>query len=449
MKSLESLTGKSGKVWLKPAKLLALAGIAASICVFFLAAWLYRFPERLAQEQALQRADGIVNLAAEIVVRPVQQLRNSLALMAKNPDLRQVASASVVVAWQQKVQGDLLLLLDSYEPFLGHLYEQILEFSRGIDYFLELPSALARRLATIAGMSFNDDESGDPPAMLAPTSISEDELMRMNAQTDFVRAKVAAARQLLIDSCGYYLQAAVTIERLAGFGSQSLRDVAAVEDFFSAALNDEMLRAITLRSLDGEVLAITGDVSAESLRLDARDCRAIAAGSIFFSGPVGYDTRRKHALWWVAVPVRDENRNPVACLTAFIDVDFLCRAAEKIAETTGSRLIFSDLNGVVIGHADRETVAKQVNVSRVFPSFVREADRGFSCRFVRHDGRLLLQAGKSIRYGNVRHLPDWYVYYEHDLTGFATQSQFLVTLSVILLAAMGMYALSCCVVRLF
>ena len=107
------------------------------------------------------------------------------------------------------------------------------------------------------------------------------------------------------------------------------------------------------------------------------------------------------------------------------------------------------MNGVVIGHADRETVARQVNVSRVFPSFVREADRGFSCRFVRHDGRLLLQAGKSIRYGNVRHLPDWYVYYEHDLTGFAAQSQFLVTLSVILLAAMGMYALSCCVVRLF
>jgi len=88
-------------------------------------------------------------------------------------------------------------------------------------------------------------------------------------------------------------------------------------------------------------------------------------------------------------------------------------------------------------------------MSSVFPSFVSEADRGFNSRFVRYDGRLLLQAGKSIRYGNVRHLPDWYVCYEQDLTGFSAQSQFLVTVSVILLAALGMYALSCCVVRLF
>ncbi|PKL50189.1 MAG: hypothetical protein CVV42_04155 [Candidatus Riflebacteria bacterium HGW-Riflebacteria-2] len=433
----------------RPGKLLAAAGIMACIAIFFLAAWLYRFPERLVQRQSSQKAGGIVSLAAEIAARPAQQIRNSLLLMAKNPELRKISSASNVLAWQQKIQNDLQLLIDSYEPVLGNMYGQILDFSHDIDYYCELPSALARRLATIAGMAFPDNEEDDPTRMLQPVKLSERDFARMLAQTGLVREKIAAARRFVADSCALYLSIALTLEKLAGFGRQSLHDAAAVEDFFSAALNDELLRSVMLRSLDGEVLAIVGDMPAGGINLDTRDCQAIGGGSIFFAGPVGYDSRRRHALWWVAVPVRDTERNPVACLTAFVDIDYLSQAAEKVAENADSRLVFSDSSGQVIGHADREIIARQVNMKLVFPSFVSEADRGFKSRFVRYEGRLLLQAGRSVRYGNVRHLPDWYVRYEQDLTAFATQSQFLVTVSVILLAALGMYALSCCVVRLF
>ena len=390
-----------------------------------------------------------MNLAAETVARPAQQIRNYLMLMAKTPELRNIVSTSAFKVWRQRLHNDFSLLLDSYDPVFGLMYDRFLAFSRDIDYFLALPQAMARRLAMTAGMSFPENEQDDPGAMLSPAGLSDADVDRMFRQTGFVREKVATFRQSVSGLCETCLAVIPALEALAGFDRQSLQDVGAVEDYFSAALNDDMLRVIMLRSLDGEILAMVGDLPSGGLNLDSRDCRAIAGGSIFFSGPVGYDSRRRHAIWWVSVPVRDSKRDPVACLTAFVDIDFLCQAAEKVAENTDSRLIFSERSGAVIGHADREAVARQVNMSSVFPSFVSEADRGFNSRFVRYDGRLLLQAGKSIRYGNVRHLPDWYVCYEQDLTGFSAQSQFLVTVSVILLAALGMYALSCCVVRLF
>jgi len=449
MKTLDPAKNQSGHFLFKPVKLLAVAGIIASVAIFFLAAWLYRFPENQIQDQSLQKAREIVSLADELAVQPALQIRNSLALMARNPEMRQIVNTSYVKARYHKNQKDLSLLLNSYEPLLGHVYGQILDFSSDIDYYLELPSALLRRLAMIAGIAFSQDVQGDPAAILRPAKLSYLDIERMSVQTGVVSEKMAALRRIVADSCRIYLHLALTIENLAGFNRQSLQDVAAVEDFFSAALNDEMLRALMLRSLDGEVMALVGDMPEDGMNFDTRDCRAIGAGSIFFSGPVGFDSRRKHTLWWVAVPVRDENRNPVAILAAFVNIDFLCRAAEKVAEKTDSRLVYTDFNGVVIGYADREVVARQINMSKILPSFSNEAERGFSSRFVRNDGRLLLQAGKSVKRGNVRHLPDWYVCYEQDLTGVVRQSQFLVTVSVILLAAMGMYALSCCVVRLF
>lgn len=449
MKNLDSVTQKTAGFLLKPAKILALAGIIAAIAVFFLAGWLYRFPERLVIEQARQKAGEIVALAVEVAARPARQIRNSLALMARNPELRKISSVSILREWRQRTQGDLSLLIDSYEPAIGLIYEQALSHANDIDYVLELPLATMRRLALIVGMPILKLDEIDPQTILATPSADSEDLKRMSAKAGFVHGQMLKLRRIFSDHAELYFSFALLPEKIFGFGRSALGDSAAVEDFFSAALNDEMFRAILLKGFDGEILAIAGDAAVEDLNSDRRDSRAINGGSIFFAGPVGYDIRRHHPLWWVAVPVRDARRNPLACLSAYVDAGFLCEAAEALAGVNRAKLMFVDRNGVVIGHADRQMVARQVNLGETMSAFVNEADRGFSSRFIRHEGRLLLQAGKSIRHDNVRHLPDWYVCYEQDLTDFVGQYEFLVTVSVILLAAMGMYVLSCCVVRLF
>lgn len=449
MKTLESGAKKSNFLPVKAGKVVAMAGIILSVAVFFLAAWLYRFPEGLVLAQSQQKAHGIVSLAAEIAARPAQQIRNSLALMARNPEVRKLKNISVVRAWQQRVQADLSLLLDSYEPLIGHAYEKILLFTHDIEYLKELPLALVRRFALSVGLLPDLDSHYDAAVLLPPARLANKDLERMYVQTSYARESASGIRRFFSDYSAFWLAMIYRLEEIAGFSRQALTDVAAVEDFFSAALNDEIFRTIMLKNLDGTVLAATGDVSGSDLSLDARDCKAVKGGSIFFTGPVGYDVRRQRSLWWVAVPVRDENRNPVACLSAFVDAGFLSEAAEKICQSTDIRLIFADQAGAVIGHADRQVVAKRVNMSKAMPSFVSETDRGFTSRIVRQDGHIFLQAGKSIRHDNVRHLPDWYVCYEQDLSAFARQDEFLLTVSVILLAALGMYVLSCCVVRLF
>lgn len=449
MKNLDSETKKSARFLLEPARILAIAGIIVAVAIFFLAAWLYRFPERLIYEQAQQKAGEIVDLAVEVAARPARQIRNSLALMAKNPELIKINSSSIMREWRYRMQRDLSLLIDSYEPAIGLIYEQALSYANNIDYLLELPVAAMRRLASIAGMPISGANETDPLTILLAPAADSQELKRMSAKAGFVHEQILRLRTAFSDCADMYFAFALLPEKFLGVGRSTLHDSTAVEDFFSAALNDEIFRAILLKSLDGEILAIAGDGLVEDLNSDKRDSRAVKGGSIFFAGPVGYDIRRHHPLWWVAVPVRDAKRNPVACLSAYVDASFLCETAEKLAGSSYSRLMFADRSGVVIGHADRQMVARQVNLGKAMPAFVSETDAGFSSRFVRHGGRLLLQAGKSIRHGNVRHLPDWYVCYEQDLTDFASQHEFLVTVSVILLAAMGMYVLSCCVVRLF
>jgi len=49
MKNLVPAADKSGQSSFRPVKILAVAGIISSIAVFFLAAWLYQFPERQVQ----------------------------------------------------------------------------------------------------------------------------------------------------------------------------------------------------------------------------------------------------------------------------------------------------------------------------------------------------------------------------------------------------------------
>jgi hypothetical protein len=139
----------------------------------------------------------------------------------------------------------------------------------------------------------------------------------------------------------------------------------------------------------------------------------------------------------------------LACLTAFVDVGFLSRIAGDSAKNAGGRIIFADADGALIGHFDPAMVSRQVNVSRVMPDNVSGSDQEPDIRFIRQSGRFFLQAGKRVRSSNIRHLPDWYVCYERDLGELTGKNQFIVTVSVILLAALGMYVLSCCVVRLF
>ena len=449
MKTLEAKTHKLNSLPFKAEKILALAGIIAAIAIFVLAGWLYRYPERLVLRQSLQKASGIVALAVDVAARPAQQIRTALALMAKNPELRSLESQSILLSQKQKLRVNLSYLFDSYESFIGHVYQNISGFEHDFDYLKELPMALLRRSALIVGILAVRENDVDPAGLLQPAHLAAGDLERMQRQTGFVREKLQDLQRYVADSGAFWFEILLRLERLVGISRQTIADTAAVEDFFSAALNDEIFRTLMLKNLDGTVLAVAGDVAGNGLNLDARDCRAIRGGSIFFTGPVGYDMQRGKPLWWVSVPVRDENRNPVACLTAFVDAGFLSEAAEKVSQKPEINLIFADRSGAVIGHEDQQMVAQRVNLSRTMPSFVSEADKGFSSRFVRHGGRLFLQAGKSIRHDNVRHLPDWYVCYEQDLTSSAGAGEFLLTVSVILLAATGMYVLSCCVVRLF
>lgn len=450
MKSLElsSTTKKafpttySGKAYF----ILQLSGVFAGLAVLLLAFWLYQFPEKQAREAVTTRSLVMLELAGDAAIGPLKNLRHSLALLARMPVLRDFKRGDSFVSALMATRNDLKLLIESYEVEIALGWQAKVSFERSLSWWVEIPDAFLRRVTMLFALhkeTFAEDSEDLFPEM---ETISEAEHERILAQTQLVPQSIAALEVLLDQFLSPALSAAESLEGYFGFRNDMLADVSSAENLLAVALNDGLYRTIVLKNLQGSVIALAGDSDASAIRKDSRDCQAVIRGGAFFSGPTGYDPFLKRPLWWVAVPVRDENRRPIACLAALVDITYLSELAKKLANGHDS-LFFVDRNGVAIGHADDQLVARQVNLrSSLIP--VESVEDKSSTRILRLEGRPVFQAAAALKNSEYRYLPDWYVFLHTDLNSFFANEYYLVTVCVILLAATGMYVLSCCVVRL-
>lgn len=422
------------------------AGVLMAFFMLFLAFRLHGLPAEKAVAATAERATAVIELAGEAAARPLQNVRNSLTLLARMPVLRQFKHRSPFVPFFKTSHNDLKLLIASYELPIAMLWESLLAWEQSFTRWSELPQAFMRRVTVVFSPLESEGDDSSDPVFMAPT-VNDEARDRI-----FLRARlVPNTIELLtspVDQVFFPLiSLAAVVDSCLGAGKDIAADAMSAGNLLAAALNDDLFRTITLKSLQGSVLAVAGDADAAETGGDSRDCQAINKGVPFFSGPTGYDLKRGRALWWVAVPVRDENRRPVACLSALVDINYLSALAIKGSDAS-TQLFFVDRNGIAIGHAEQQMVSRQVNLST---SLLATADIGdkIANRFFRRDDRRVFQAAGALKNTGHRYLPDWYVFFEENLSADAGMDYYLLNACVILLAATGMYVLSCCVVRLF
>ncbi len=392
------------------------------------------------------RSRSVIELGAAAAVKPVLSVKNSLGLLSKLPVMRDFKAGGFLVPALETRCEDLHLLVRSLELPVANAWRTFLDLERGVAYWKEIPDALLRRFFKIAFFQLTQSENETEDFDLEAASATEEEQQRIRASAQLVPLTLQLLSQVIDQALQSSRFSAAILDKLPGFCSARNSLSQPVESLFALILDEGLLRTIVLKNLEGEIISAVGDTDLIEGDPDNRDCRAIVNGVPFFCGPVFYDQYRHRPVWWVAVPVRDENRNPVACLTGLVDISFLSQLAE-IMTSGPDRLIFVERSGVAIGHHDEQLVAQQVNLGMSLPAVSQVGEKPVLTVFYRNYRTLLLTAA-SIKTSGHRHLPDWIVYSQVDLTSVSEMETYIILICVILLAATGVYVLSCCVVRI-
>jgi len=423
-----------------------LAGLVAGLLMLVLAFWLYRFPQRQARLVAEARSQAIIQIAASAAARPAINVKNSLTLLARLPALRQfdpgIGLAEGIIGWRR----DFALLLESFEAPMASMWQEFIDIGRGFEWWQGIPEAALMRfwnLGTFGSLQFESEEDL-PPFGLA--SVSEEEHARISLMAGVVPETVRLLTAGFDRFFNPILQIVRCIDYFPGLCSTGSSTAVPVHNLLALMLDDGHIRTLALKNLSGTVIAVAGDAELFASDPDDRDCQAIKNGIPFFCGPVIYDQQQKRPVWWVAVPVRNEQRQPVACLSAMVDISYLSEIADKTSSGPDS-LIFTERSGVAIGHHEPQIVAQQVNLSAALLPIAEIEEKPISGISRRND-RVLLHTAAALKYSGMRYLPDWYVFIQTDLTQENSLDDYLILLCVILLAATGGYVLSCCVVRI-
>lgn len=118
-----------------------LAGLVAGLLMLVLAFWLYRFPQRQARLVAEARSQAIIQIAVTAAARPAINVKNSLTLLGRLPVLRQFNAggsfAGEIAGWR----NDVSLLLESFEAPLASMLQEIIDVSRGFEWWQNIPDA--------------------------------------------------------------------------------------------------------------------------------------------------------------------------------------------------------------------------------------------------------------------------------------------------------------------
>jgi len=435
---------RSGKVQTR-----YLAGLLAGLLMLALAFWLHRFPQRQARLLAEARSQAIIQIAVAAAARPAVNVKNSLTILARLPVVRGFNAGRGLFEGISEWRSDFALLLESFEAPLASMWQEIINIGRGLEWWQTIPDAAMMRfwdLGTFGCLPFASEEEEEEAPPFGLVSISEEEHARISLMAGIVpetmRLLTAAFDQFFVPVS----QALKFVSILPGLYSGGDSAASPVHNLLALMLDDGQIRALALKNFSGSLLAVAGDAELFGSDPDDRDCQIIKSGIPFFCGPVIYDQQQKRPVWWVAVPVRNEQRQPVACLSAMVDINFLSEMAVK-TDSGPDSLVFTERSGVAIGHHDPQIVAQQVNLSAALLPIAEIEEKPIS-GIARRNDRMLLQTAASLKHSGLRHLPDWYVFIQTDLTHENSLDDYLILLCVILLAATGVYVLSCCVVRI-
>lgn len=348
---------------LKPA-LQAAFGAIVFLNIFFILYLFQDFTKNLAQEQLTKTA----TLTAQSIRFYLDGAKNELLATSRRPDMLKFKTEGVLTQKIARLPYKIELLLTAYEVELADFLKLIYDLNSTFIYLKNIPPAFNRLVIGILTMDLEGDSldtnaDGDEP--FEEYKLPPDILFT-------IKSHVIGQSQLAAQSLAGLTQ---FIDHLSLFKQSALSDSELTNLLLATSLDTGHIKGIAIKNLEGQELA-SADLSGISLN-SSKDSKAIAKGKNAFDGGVVCGALGK-AYWWFGLPIRNINREPVACLSALIDLSKILQVVEleeKLMRTTlidgSGECIFSHKKAVAAASKEntwnRKTLSLAEGVNGVYP----------------------------------------------------------------------------------
>lgn len=293
---------------LKPALHLFFA-VIFFLSIFFISYLFYQFTKKSTQEQLNKTA----NLTAHAVRFFLDGTKNELVYTSRQQQMLQLSTLDSLTDKINTLPYKVNLLVTAFEVEIVDFLKFIYDLNSTFIYLKNVPSAFNRLIIGILTMDLEGehlDESPEESESYEEYKIPPDIISHIkNRATDYSRAM---ARNLsgLVGFVNYF-----SLFKQVGLADEELTNL-----LLARSLDTGNIKCIAVKNLEGQELA-SADLAGISI-ISSKDAKAIAKGKSAFDGGVVYGGVGK-AFWWFALPIRNGNREPVACLSAFVDLSKL------------------------------------------------------------------------------------------------------------------------------
>lgn len=383
-----------------------------------------------------KKAPALVELANEAVCSKVDTLRRQLAFLARQPVLKDLQQTDDVENKMLRLRAIITRVTSVAEPFVGFAYNELRSNYHNLLYWAEFPREIMLRILFDTGLFGSKDQFDDffasqknyistDEEMIAEVNVARNIIALLNEFIDvlFARARIFTA---------FYGQFAASEARLPV-------DEAGARNFLVAALTDfKDFRAIVLKSFDGTIRTKAYNINPDFIASENEDVRAIASNAAFYGGNVLVEKSKELPLWHIAVPIRNQNREPIACLSALVDLSFLSTLSQTVADAPDQSLTFIDSSGQFISGPNSFSESELGN--EVVVAAMGAGARGVF-RLSDYDKNNVFMAVKPVASDEYVFIPPWIAVLCGTLFSYGAFADRGILIAVFLLAALGGYAL--------
>ena len=413
--------------------------LSSLVIIYFSVTWVQR-KQNARIDLAKKRAETLLHVVVDDVSRAVGAVRNSMDLIAKMPVLRKFKKVGALKPIITEKKNELINLVSIYEPYFGYAYQEYLLSRKNMNYLSEIPGALGRRILFNTNFLKSDEE--EPNLFEPPEPIKEDKYSLFVKRTSFAENIKDRLQNNIEATFEKFEDIAGRIDKLLGISVDVLSDPADAENLLAACMNyRDLILSYSASNLDGQIQAEVAENDSPFGMGNSAAFFGHKKGQKFYSGPAIYDEKSKQPLWSVSVPLRDRNRKQMGYLSSLVSLKFLSKISEKCSFRKGVTLFFVDNEGIAIGHPDKSMVINQINMTHANPA-VKNVIAGEKASLLAEvNGKdYVLSYGPLNSFDSPQN-PEWGVIIMATVSELSGSIVIMMTLGVIILAAIGVYVL--------
>lgn len=418
---------KSLNMFLKPL-IMSFLGIFSLLAAYNI----YQMPEKIIKNNLAASTETILNFASESILNHFTGIKNEMTLLAKKSEIYKIKKSGFVKKIIDEYEDNTYIFAGSLEVEISLLLNYISDWNETFDYLKDLPKAFERLIHKTLSF-YDEDEFLDG---------TQEEIESFNSSgAAFDHKSVFGIIEFINETSGFVFNLsklfAEFVDRFVFLSKSLPHNPDLTSRVLAMGVDNGSVKSLIIKDETGEEVA-SYNIDSVICNSD-KDIKHIMKGYSFFGGEVCYN-QKGTPFWWAAVPIRDEERETVGCLTAFIDMSFLSETAIK--NNKFFDITYLDKNGIIVGSADKTKVKNQINGFDYYDLNKNEST-AFRYKIVKNsEGQKVFQSSIGLKANHGNYVPNLFVVVETYLFKYLNDFYYACILSVIVLSMAGIYFLS-------